>query len=379
MTRAGASFCLAFLFSLPAFAHKASDAYLALSVQGARVDAQWDIALRDLAEPVGADLDGDGRITWGELRGREQALAAWALSRLDVAADGRPCLAGPTQLLVDSHSDGAYAVLRFSLQCPAEPAALAVGYRLLFDTDAQHRGLLRLEARGETRTAVFGPATSEQRFDLAATRPLAQMATFVREGIHHIWSGFDHLLFLIALLLPAVLRRQDGRWVPVASFRPALQDAAKVVTAFTVAHSLTLTLAALDVVRLPSRLVEAGIALSVAVAAIDNLRPIFQRLHARRWAVAFAFGLLHGFGFAGALVDLALPRQSLVRALFSFNLGVELGQLAIVLAFLQLAYAVRNHRAYQRVALQAGSAAIAMLAFIWFIERATGLAILRLA
>ena len=262
MTRAGASFCVAFLFSLPAFAHKASDAYLALSVQGARVDAQWDIALRDLAEPVGADLDGDGRITWGELRGREQALAAWALSRLDVAADGRPCLAGPSQLLVDSHSDGAYAVLRFSLQCPAEPAALAVGYRLLFDTDAQHRGLLRLEARGETRTAVFGPATSEQRFDLAATRPLAQMATFVREGVHHIWSGFDHLLFLIALLLPAVLRRQDGRWVPVASFRPALQDAAKVVTAFTVAHSLTLTLAALDVVRLPSRLVEAGIARS---------------------------------------------------------------------------------------------------------------------
>jgi HupE/UreJ protein len=360
------AFVAILVLAMPAWAHRASDAYLTLRVEGASIAAQWDIALRDLADSVGADIDGDGDLTWGELRARKAYLVAWALGRLSVSAEGRPCAPGPVELLTDAHDDGAYAVLRFALQCSAAPASVTVAYRLLFDTDALHRGILRLDAGGQTQTAVFAPSSATQTFDLAGTSALAQMGAFVRDGVRHIWSGFDHVLFLLALLLPAVLRREGGRWVPVASFRPALAEAAKVVTAFTIAHSVTLSISALGILRLPSRLVESGIALSVALAGLDNLWPVFR---ARRWAVAFAFGLLHGFGFASALVDLGLPRASLVRALLGFNVGVELGQLAIVIAFLEGAFAVRNSVAYQRVALKAGSLAIVALSSVWFVER----------
>jgi hypothetical protein len=141
----------------------------------------------------------------------------------------------------------------------------------------------------------------------------------------------------------------------------------KVVTAFTLAHSITLTLAALGVVSLPSRVVESVIAASVVLAALDNL---WGRLERRRWAMAFAFGLVHGFGFASVLADLGLPQDALVLALVGFNVGVELGQLAIVLVFLPVAFALRATAFYQVGVLKGGSIVIALLAAWWFAERA---------
>ena len=177
----------------------------------------------------------------------------------------------------------------------------------------------------------------------------------------------DHILFLVSLLLPAVLVRARSAWQPGASFRSALIDVAKVVTAFTLAHSITLSLAALSIVVLPSRFVEAGIALSVVLAALNNLFPVLAN---GRWIAAFGFGLLHGFGFAGALQDLGLPADSLALSLFSFNLGVEAGQLAIVAVFLPLAFALRSTWAYRRVVFAGGSFVIAAIATIWLVERA---------
>lgn len=324
----------ALLVALPAFAHKASDSYLALSVEGKSVTAQWDLALRDLAEPLALDANGDGKITWGELQARQAEIAAWALAHLTISAEGRPCAPGPVALAVDAHSDGSYAVLRFALQCAAEPAALGVHYSLLFDSDALHRGLLRLTAGGETRTAVFAPKTASQSFELRG-----QLASFVRAGALHVFSSAGHLLFLLALLVPCVLRRQKGGWAWAARFPPAIADAARVVAAFAVAHSITLSMAAFGFAHPPQYLVEAGIALSVSVAALDNLVPV---IGARRWAVAFAFGLLHGFGFARSLLDGGLPRAGLLQALFSFNLGIELAVLAVAIVFLEGAFALRG-------------------------------------
>ncbi|HEV7490937.1 MAG TPA: HupE/UreJ family protein, partial [Rhodanobacteraceae bacterium] len=160
--------------------------------------------------------------------------------------------------------------------------------------------------------------------------------------------------------------RRGRHWEPVTSFPRALRSVAGTVTAFTVAHSITLTLATLSVVSLPSRLVESLIALSVLLTALDNLWPILPR---RRWQVAFAFGLLHGFGFASVLADLQLPTSALALSLFGFNLGVEIGQLVLVFMLVPLVYLVRRTRAYPRMGLASASAVIALLSSGWLIER----------
>ena len=139
------------------------------------------------------------------------------------------------------------------------------------------------------------------------------------------------------------------------------------------AHSITLSLAALHVISLPSRLVESAIAASVVVAALNNLKPLVQ---GRRWVVAFGFGLVHGFGFATVLAELGLPSDALVLALVGFNLGVELGQLAIVLLFLPLAYSLRRSQLYRRTLMVGGSVLIALVAAVWFVERAFDLSLL---
>ena len=154
---------------------------------------------------------------------------------------------------------------------------------------------------------------------------------------------------------------------PTERFRYSFWDVFKVATSFTVAHSITLSLAALSVIVLPSRLVESTIALSVVLAALNNIWPL---VHGRRWAVAFGFGLIHGFGFASVLADLGLPREVLLLALVGFNVGVELGQLAIISVFLPLAYAMRGSWAYRRVVFVGGSAVIALTATLWLVERA---------
>jgi hypothetical protein len=362
------------LVTRPALAHKPSDAYLTLSVRGAEVDGRWDVALRDLSNVMPLDADGDGAITWAELRDRESEVAAFVLPRLSLAADGAACTLRPGPLRVASHSDGTYAVIAFRAACPASPGALSVTYSLFFDVDPQHRGILRLDDGAGTRTAIFSPRDREQTFERASPRPLHQLAGAVRAGIEHIFAGIDHLCFLLALLLPAVLtRRGRAPWTPVPGLRPALTDVLKIVTAFTLAHSITLTLSALELLRLPSRLVESGIAASVIVAAVNNVYPV---LGEDRWVPAFALGLLHGFGFSATLMDLGLPRQSLALTLFGFNVGVEIGQMAIVAAFVPMAYLARNATLYRRVGLVGGSLAIAGVGGIWLVERAFAVTLL---
>lgn len=363
--------CLAPLW---ASAHKPSDSYLSLDATATTLSGRWDIALRDLEYAIGLDADGDGNITWGELRRRHREIAAYALSRLELTANGMPCATTPVEHQVDQHSDGSYAVLRFRAECPpGEIRTVGVGYRLFFDLDPTHRGLLNLSWEGGNRTAVLSPEHAKQEFPLADAGWLAPLLSYAREGVWHIWIGIDHVLFLVSLLLPAVFVSSAGAWQPASRFKPVFWDVFKVVTAFTAAHSITLSLAALAVIELPSRLVESAIALSVVVAALNNLRPMVRR---GRWLVAFAFGLVHGFGFASVLADLGLPQQALLPALVGFNLGVEAGQLAIVVAFLPIAYRLRSTVFFRRVVFAAGSATIALVAAVWMVERMFGLRIL---
>ena len=359
----------------PAAAHKPSDAYLRLAVDArGGIEGSLDVALRDLDLVVGLDGNGDGAVTWGELRARHGAIAAYALSRLTLRTAAGPCGLHPVGHLVDEHTDGTYAVLRFTAACPPGGTAadgLTLRYGLLFDVDPMHRGLLTVTAGGGTaQAAVLSPERPEFAVD-AATGRIGGFEHFFVLGAEHLATGIDHVLFLLVLLLPVAYRRApDGAWVPVAGWWPAAVDIVKILSAFTVAHGASLAAAATGLVDLPSRLVESAIAATIVLAAVDNLRPY---LPGRRWMIAFGFGLIHGLGFASALGPLDLPPLGLAVALLGFNLGIEAGQVAVALCFLAATYPLRTLGLYARGLLPVGSAGAVVLAALWFVDRAFAL------
>jgi hypothetical protein len=362
--------------ALPASAHKPSDSYLRLETQAKSqagapdVRGEWDIALRDLDYAIGLDADNDGQLTWDEVKARHDAIAAYALARLHLERGGAPCTLQAGAQLVDRHTDGAYTVLAFGARCP-RTGALALDYRLFADVDPQHKGLVSVRegagSNATVRTLVLGSDNPRAQLDDGAAQGFL---SYVRHGMFHIWIGYDHILFLLSLLLPAVLVLDGAgwraQWRAVDGPRAALADVLKIVTAFTLAHSITLSLAALGLVSLPSRWVESAIALSVLLAALNNVLPVAR---GRRWAAAFLFGLIHGFGFASVLADLGLQPGALAASLVGFNVGVEIGQLAIVAVFLPLAYLLRSTWFYRRVVLVGGSGLIMLVAALWMSER----------
>lgn len=354
-------------------AHKPSDSYLRITGGGEVLTAEWDIALKDLEFLVGLDTDQDGEITWGELKAHRDAIAAHALSRLEVQADGLDCELQMSELKVTDHSDGSYAVLRITTDAPGDAEILGIKYSLLFDVDPTHRGLVLYNNATTASTHVLSPKEPSLELTVNESGLLKTFLTYVREGVWHIWIGFDHILFLLALLLPAVLVLKERTWYPVDELKPALRTVTKVVTVFTVAHSITLWLAVMEYVNISSQFIEATIAVSIVITALNNLYPF---LRVPTWTIAFAFGLIHGFGFANVLLDLGLSRIALGISLFGFNVGVELGQLAIVVAYLPIAFALRETKFYEVVVLKLGSVAVAIVGILWMIERIFNLEIL---
>jgi hypothetical protein len=355
-------------FALEASAHDPSKSYLSLVIESNQVVGQWDVPLKDLQTVVPLDADHDGFVTWDELNARYTNATTYILAHLKISVDGRPvvCRILKAEPAVEDFTDGTYLEIPFVIENVSDPKGIELNYQLFFDVNSLHRGLLRLQYGEKTESAVFSPDKTTQSFTIGVTSPGRQFLAFLSEGIFHIWTGYDHILFLLALLLPAVLHREGTKWAGVAALRPAFINVLKIVTAFTVAHSLTLSLAALQVVRLPSRLTESAIAFSVVLAAANNLWPVVRE---RGWIVAFFFGLIHGFGFANALADLGLVHGALALTLVGFNLGVEVGQLAIVVVFLPAAFVLRNSWFYRQPLLRFGSSLIILVAATWFAER----------
>ncbi len=358
------------LLALPAYAHKPSDSYLTINITNDVITGQWDIALRDLDYALGLDDNADNQITWGELKHHQATVVAYSLARLALNTDANLCTTQLSDYLVDQHSDGYYAVLRFSAMCPIKPEQLTVDYRLFFDLDPTHRGLLNVNQDSEQQTAIFSPEQPRQQILLNESNAWLSFKQFVEEGVWHIWIGYDHILFLISLLLPSVVFRNGRQWLPVIAVKSAFLEVAKVVTAFTLAHSITLSLAALGWLDLPSRWVESAIAASVLLAALNNISPyVTQKL----WLAAFAFGLIHGLGFASVLNDLGVNGKYLLVNLVGFNVGVELGQFVIVAIFFPFAYLARHSWYYQRLTLNFGSLIIAVIASFWLLDRSMAL------
>jgi hypothetical protein len=352
-------------------AHKASDAYLQLETGGAGTTLRVDVALRDLDAALDIDADGDARLTWAEVRAAQPAIQRYLLAHVQLAG----CALEPLTQTLERRSDGVYAALVLRSTC-VPSSVPAIRYTALADIDPTHRGIARTVLNGQAPVvSVLDPQRPVDLQAVAVTATDWNPWEFVREGVHHIVTGYDHVLFLLCLLLPAVMRRTSRGWRPVERLSQALWPVVGIVSAFTLAHSITLGLSALKWVSLPSSFIEPAIAVTIVLAAVDNLWPIFR---GRRALVTFLFGLIHGFGFAGVLSELSLPPGEFALSLLLFNLGIELGQLTIVLVAVGTLYLLRGHRSYPAWAIRGGSAAAIAMGVLWFVERTTDVSLLSL-
>jgi HupE / UreJ protein len=369
----GAAVAILLVWASQVAAHGTAISEFRLRVRETRVEGEWDVPLHDARVALGLDPRIDGEDGWLDLRAHEDALRTYLGAHLAVSADGRDCFVSGNDEPIRWQREAGQVSVALAAACPSRPAHLGLRCDVLFDRDPAHRAYFSIE---DARTTHVGVFTAERRSASVDVRDFslgAGFAEFVREGMAHIFSGVDHLLFLLALLLPASLVRTGEEWKPRGSLAATTREVLKVVTAFTVAHSVTLCLSFFGVLAPPARWVEVAIAVSVLAAAWNNLRPF---LPGRAWTMAMAFGLVHGLGFAGALKNLALPIHARGVALAAFNIGVELGQLVVVAAVLPLLYAASSRRWYPRLVMGAGSLVIAWLAVIWVLERGLGLSLL---
>jgi hypothetical protein len=382
-------------------AHGGDTSYVVLTPNGTSLDGSVSLDLIDAAGVLRVpqtDL-AEGR--------RSEVVADYLVAHLSLFAEKEPCPIEPVRESMAVDPKTGRLVMKFAAHCARAPEQLDVRFTIFFDVmGPSYLGIVSLagdnpatlmftkrQTLGALTLARFdggqSSAPAAPRLDDASggssAAPVGEgprknagsrwswlgLTSAIRIGILHIWSCADHMLFLLALLMTSVLERTGtgpgAAWRPRASLRAALIDVAKIVTGFTVTHSVTLSLAALGLLRPASRVIEPAIAASVAVAALDNLRPF---LRGRKWVIASTLGLLHGFGFASALNELALPHEALLVTLCGFAMGVETGQFIFVSAFVPLAFLLRRTRFYERWIVRGGSVAIGLVALVWMVERA---------
>lgn len=368
---ARAAILIASCLPIAAMPHTSSTAYLRIdAAEGRNVPIAWRISLRDLDSLLDLDANADGRLTWGEVEDRAHDITALAHRSLDIHQMHADCplvLEPPRFARLEATG---FVLLAGRASCPDAVSTVQLAYRFLADIDPSHRVLVSTPAAAQPLLLAPGVA----RDISVAGNPIGnpdqhienRFVSMFAQGVTHILGGFDHLLFLVALLLPAFMTRRDGCWVACTALRPALVQVGWIVTAFTLAHSITLGLASFGLVRISSRIVEPLIAATILGAALNNLLPLLDKRLA--WA-AFAFGLVHGFGFAEVLAPLALAPVELALALTAFNLGVETGQLMIVAVVVGPLAVARGWRHYPRWVLGAGSMVLALVASGWMVER----------
>lgn len=352
------------ILPLQCFAHSLSDSYLELHFDNTAVSGHWQIAVRDLKLAIGLDSNADTQVSWGELQAKEQEIQNFANSKLIFQRGDNACTYAFGTTMLSELNAGMFVYLPLSGQC-ANAGPTTLQYNLLFDIDSSHRGIATVYEEDTLHSLLFTPQQRSTTLAQQSASLLSHMKNFVIEGIWHIWIGVDHILFLVALLFPIVLDSKSSN-TDNRSYGVLLRDIFKVVTAFTLAHSFTLILASLNIASLPSRPVESLIAMSVALSGLNIIVPIFRGRH---WQVAFCFGLIHGFGFAGVLSDLSLPTTQYVSGLLSFNLGVELGQFVIVLVLVPLLLLLATPRPMRLATKAFAGVSITVFGAVWVAER----------
>jgi hypothetical protein len=353
--------------------HSSSNSYITVSSFNESAVLRADINLRDIDLVFDLDQNKDGKVSWGETLAKTTELKAWLEQGIQLSTTSQKCALEKMNIKASEHADGTYLSVEWAVACLDVAvdglSGLTLRYDLMFDQDNLHRALVKIDLPDFKSSAILSPDRPEFKLTKASGSRLKVLERYLLEGVWHIWIGIDHVLFLLSLLILAFLepsRKSVIQWPAVQNVKTAVLDILAVVTAFTLAHSITLGLTIFKWLEPSADLVEPAIALSVVAAALNNL---LGWAALRRWQLAFAFGLVHGFGFANVLVDLGLPSDQLAIALGGFNLGVELGQIAIVLVFLPLAWWLRNTLFYRWVIVVGGSLTIAVLGIIWTLQR----------
>ena len=320
-----------------------STGYAAVAIDGAKVRYTLTLWPATLPPTIAAELQ---RVRTGQAAERERWVTMLR-EKIILTADGRRCEVAAGSVVPTATESAVFAL---DVSC-AEPIRDLLVRDDLFDVlGPDHHTHIRIDGAARTWQFALAPDIREARVRLQETGGALGVMSFVRLGIEHILTGWDHLLFLLALLVPG-----GG----VLAF-------VKIVTAFTLAHSVTLSLAVLDIVTLPGRLVEAVIALSIAAVAAENL--LLRTTVTRRWVVSFGFGLVHGFGFSSALREVGLPADGVLVPLVGFNAGVELGQGLVVAVALPALLAVRR-RTEGRRWIRGSSLVILLVGLVLFVER----------
>lgn len=342
-------------------AHQTAVKYVDIAVTGANATVRFTVAPSDVTEPLA--LPADARPTVAEAT--VPVVASYVATWLAVeTSEGQICAAAGHRATADP--DNKFVVVTWNVACAEQLAELTVDLTRFFAIDQRHEAIVSVHRAGdEVEPQVI---RSDRGRVVVRVGGTTSLVSWIGLGMHHIYSGTDHICFVLALLLVVVLSRDAEGWrvrTPVA----ALRSTAMIVTSFTIAHSITLIAAALGWVSLPSRIVESAIALSIIYTAVENVvRPDVRW----RFALAFGFGLVHGLGFASVLAD-HLPPSNVIAPLLGFNLGVELGQLSIVAVALPLLWGIARGigpERYRRVALAVAGAPLVVVGIKWLIERA---------
>jgi hydrogenase/urease accessory protein HupE len=340
-------------FALSAFAHDPGLSAVDLRFQGDRLEARLAFARADIESLIAIDANGDGRISSEEMDAARAQLDELGRAAIEVFIDGRQIR--PAEITTDADESNA---INFRLVfMDADGERLQLRSTLISKLAFGHKQFLTLRSAGDDAAGarLLDAKNNFYELDLAscassAGRPQT-FGGFLLLGIEHILAGFDHLAFLLALLIAG----------------GTLREAIKIITSFTVAHSITLALATFDLVNLPPGIVEPMIAASIIYVGLEN---IYRREINRRWLLTFAFGLVHGFGFATVLRELGIGANAgTVRPLLSFNLGVELGQIAIAALVLPLIRRLRLRTAFVIRYVPACSILLALAGGYWLIER----------
>jgi hypothetical protein len=339
------------LCAVPARAHELNTSYAHVAVTADSVTVAFVFDVGELAAAFELDADGDGIITGEELLNSAQGVYRYLEQRAALRVDATAARLQRSGTWFTRDAQGnAFMHFGFAVSTAGMPDSLALRIDLSEAFGRDHVNLVRVEIGDHVYQAALTAARPERTIHLERPPTLfQQVGAYTLLGIEHIFIGFDHILFLLALII----------------IGGTFWELVKIVTAFTIAHSITLILAALEIIVLPSSFVEPAIALSVAYVAAENFVIDTARF---RWMVTFAFGLVHGFGFAGVLTELGLPRDGLAASLLAFNVGVEIGQIAIVALLFPLVIWVTRHPRRRRM-VTAVSAVIFVFGLAWFVER----------